>query len=70
LKGKEIKNHETHIALHWTPGLGRRGRIIAANGCLGGAVWGFLPIIAAVFAAWAIGEYVTDAVFVKGEKDA
>jgi hypothetical protein len=33
-------------------------------------VWGFLPIIAAVFAAWAIGEYVTDAVFVKGEKDA
>ena len=29
----------------------------------GEPVWGFVPIIVAVFAAWAVGEYVTDVVW-------
>jgi len=31
-------------------------------------VWGFFPILAAVVAAWAIGEYVTDNVWNKEER--
>lgn len=32
-------------------------------------VWGFFPIIVAIFAAWAAGEYVTDRVWVE-DRDA
>jgi hypothetical protein len=39
------------------------GALAVGMAAWGKPVWGFFPILAAVIAAWAVGEYVTDVIW-------